>query len=144
MAILGVLTNALVLVNGVDLSDHVEKVTVSDERSKVPITAMGATANGYTKGLGDASIKLTFYQDMSAGKVHATLQPLINSATPVAVEVRGVNAARSATNPAFLLSSALMFNYSGLDGGATDNNASKTEVEFSNASSAGGMTYPTA
>lgn len=143
MAIVGVLTNALVLVNGVDLSDHVEKVTISDDRSKVPVTAMGATANGYTKGLGDAKITLTLYQDLSAGKTHATLQPLISSTTPVAVEVRTVNAARSATNPAFLLSSALMFNYTPLDSGVSDNTASDMTVEFDNASSAGGMTYPT-
>jgi hypothetical protein len=144
MAIVGVLTNALVLVNGVDLSDHCETVTVSDERSQVPITAMGATANAYTKGLGDASITLSFYQDMAAGKVHATLQPLINSTTPVAVEVRPLNAGRSATNPAFVLASALMFNYTPVDGGATDSKPSQTEPEFSNASSSGGMSYLTA
>jgi len=43
------LTNALVLVNGVDLSDHVDKVTVNDGREKVDVTAMGATAKGYQK-----------------------------------------------------------------------------------------------
>jgi hypothetical protein len=135
------LTNALVLVNGVDLSDHVETVTVNDGREKVDVTAMGATAKAYQKGLGDASISLGFFQDFSPAKVHATLQPLIGSTTPVAVEVRAVNAARSATNPAFLLSSALLFNYDGLDGTVGD--ASKMTAEFSNAASAGGMTYPT-
>ena len=136
------LTNALVLVNGVDLSDHVDKVTVNDGREKVDVTAMGATAKGYQKGLGDASITLDFFQDFAAGKTHATLQPLIGSTTPVAVEVRSVNGARSATNPAFLLSTALLFNYDGLDGSVGD--ASKMSAEFSNASSSGGMTYPTA
>lgn len=135
------LTNALVLVNGVDLSDHVRSVTVNDERDKQDITAMGATAKAYTKGLGDASISISFLQDFAAGKVHATLQPLINSSTPVAVEVRAVNAARSATNPAFLLSSAQLFTYSGLDGGVGD--VSEMTAEFSNSSSSGGMTYPT-
>lgn len=142
MAIVGVLTNALVLVNGVDLSDHVDTVTVTDTRSKVPITAMGATANAYTKGLGDASIQLNFYQDMSAAKVHATLQPLLGSNTPIAVEVRAVNAARSATNPGFVLASAGMFDYTGLSGGASANAASMTSVTFENTSSSGGMTYP--
>lgn len=136
------LTNALVLVNGVDLSDHVEKVTVSDDRDKQEITAMGATAKAYTKGLGDAGIKIGFLQDFASGKVHATLSPLISSSSAVAVEVRAVNASRSATNPAFLLSSAQMFNYSGLDGSVGD--VSKMEAEFSNSSSSGGMTYPTA
>lgn len=136
------LTNAKVLVNGVDLSDHTKSVTVSDDRDKKDVTAMGATANAYQKGLGDATISVGFLQDFAAGKVHATLQPLIGSTTPVAVEVRAVNAARSATNPAFLLASALMFNYSGLDGSVGD--VSEMTAEFSNSDSAGGMSYPTA
>ena len=135
------LTNAYVAVNGVDLSDHVESVTVSDDRDKVDVTAMGATAKAYQKGLGDAKIEIGFFQDFAAAKVHATLQPLIGSTTPVAVEVRAVNTGRGATNPAFYLASALMFNYTGLDGSVGD--ASKMKAEFSNANSAGGMTYPT-
>jgi hypothetical protein len=136
------LTTAKVLVNGVDLSDHVKSVTVSDDRDKKEITAMGATAKAYTKGLGDATISIGFLQDLDAGKVHATLQPLIGSSTAVPVEVRAVNAARSATNPAFLLASAQMFNYTGLDGSVGD--VSEMTAEFSNSSSSGGMTYPTA
>jgi hypothetical protein len=135
------LTNAQVFVNGVDLSDHTEKVTVTDDRAKVDVTAMGATAIAYQKGLGDAKISIDFFQDFAAGKVHATLQPLISSTTPVAVEVRAVNAPRSATNPAFLLAAALLFTYTGLDGKVGD--ASKMTAEFQNAASAGGMTYPT-
>lgn len=136
-----VLTDALVLVNGVNLSDHVEKVTTEDTRDEVDITAMGATAKTITKGLGDAKITLDFFQDLAAAKVHATLQPLIASTTPIAVEVRATSAARSATNPAFLLSQALLMNYSGLDGKVGD--ASKMSATFQNAGQAG-MTYPTA
>jgi hypothetical protein len=136
-----VLTNAMVLVNGVDLSDHVSKVTVTDSRASVDVTAMGATSTAITKGLGDARITLDFFQDFAAAKVHATLQPLIGSSTPVAVEVRPVNAARSATNPAILLSGALLMNYSALDGSVGD--ASKFSADFVNASQTG-MTYPTA
>jgi hypothetical protein len=136
------LTNCMVLIGGTDLSDRVRSVTISDDRDKVENTTMGATANSYAKGLGDASIKIGFVQDLAAGKVHATLQPLIGSTTTTTVEVRAVNAARSATNPAFLLSNALMFNYTPLDGSIGD--LSEMEVEFSNASGSGGMTYPTA
>jgi hypothetical protein len=135
------LTNCMVLIGGTDLSDRVRSVTISDDRDKVENTTMGATANSYAKGLGDASIKIGFVQDLAAGKVHATLQPLIGSTTTTTVEVRAVNAARSATNPAFLLSNALMFNYTPLDGSIGD--LSEMEVEFSNASGSGGMSYPT-
>src|SRR5262245_49084232 len=132
------LTDAHIIVNGVVLSDHGNSVTVTDERDQIDITAFGATSKAYQKGLGDASITVTFFQDMAAGKTHATLQPLIGSTTPVNVEVRATSAGRSATNPAALLS-ALLFTYSMLDGGVGE--ASTTEATFVNAAQAG-MTYP--
>lgn len=135
------LTNALVLVGGTDISDHVKAVHISDSRDKAEITAMGATSKAYTKGLGDADITLDLYQDFAAAKTHQQLQPLIGSTTTTTVEVRPVNAARSTTNPAFYLAAALLFNYNALDVEVGD--VPVISAEFSNASSAGGMTYPT-
>lgn len=135
-----VLTDAMVIVNGVTLSDHANSVTVEDTRDAVDITAFGATSKATTKGLGDASITIDFFQDFAAGKVHATLQPLIASSTPVTVEVRPTSAARSATNPAAVLS-ALLMNYNALSGGVGE--ASKISAQFVNGSQTG-MTYPTA
>lgn len=135
----GVLTNALVLINGVDVSDHCSKVTLTDSRASVDITAMGALNLTVTKGLGDGKVSLDLYQDFAAAKVHATLQPLIGSSTPVTIEVRAVNAARSATNPAFLMSGLLM-SYPMLDGKVGD--ANSATYEFVNGSQAG-ITYPT-
>lgn len=134
------LTDAHILVNGVLLSDHANAVSVEDTRDPVDITAFGATSKATTKGLGDAKITVTFFQDFAAAKVHATLQPLISSTTPVSIEVRATSAARSATNPAALMSGLLM-NYNMLDGSVGD--ASEIEAEFVNAAQAG-MTYPTA
>jgi hypothetical protein len=136
----GPLTDALVIVNGVTLSDHANHVTINDEREQVDITAFGAVNKAYSKGLGDATIEIVFFQDFTAGKIHATLSPLIGSSTPVTVEVRNTSAARSATNPAALMT-ALLFNYSMLDGGIGD--ASEITANFVNASQAG-ITYPTA
>jgi len=134
------LTDATVIVNGVTLSDHANSVTVEDTRDAVDITAFGATSKATTKGLGDAKITVTFFQDFAAGKVHATLQPLIGSTTGVVIEVRATSAGRSATNPAALMTGLLM-NYNMLDGGIGD--ASEIEAEFVNSAQAG-MTYPTA
>lgn len=138
MAIIPI-TNSLVLINAVDLSDHVQKIDTTDSRSKVDITTMGATSTVYTKGLGDASAKITFFNDWAAAKVHATLQPLIGSTTPFTIEVRPVNSGRTATNPAFLMT-ALLFDYAFLSVSVGD--APTMDVEFTNAASAG-VTYPT-
>ena len=142
MAIVGVFTNAYVSVNGVDLSDHGRSITVSDERAAVDVTAFGAGYVQETKGLGTATISIGFLQDLSAAKVHATLQPLIGSSTPVAVEVRAVNSGRTATNPGMVLASALLFTYTPLDGSIGD--AAEFTAEFRNAPGGAGLTYPTA
>ena len=133
------LVDAFISVNSVTLSDHSNKVTVEDTRDAVDITAFGATSKAVTKGLGDAKITITFFQDFAAGKVHATLQPLIASTTPVPVEVRATSGARSATNPASLMQGLLM-SYNMLDGGVGE--ASQITAEFDNGSQTG-MTYPT-
>jgi hypothetical protein len=133
------LTDAYVAVNGVVLSDHANQVQVEDTRDSVDITAFGATSKAVTKGLGDAKITVTFFQDFAASKVHATLQPLIGSTTGVTIEVRATSAARSATNPAALMTGLLM-NYNMLNGGVGD--ASTIQAEFTNSSQTG-MTYPT-
>ena len=134
-----VLTDATVIINGVTLSDHAKSVTVEDTRDQVDLTAFGATNKTYGKGLGDGKFTIEFFQDFAAGEVHATLQPLISSTTPVTVEVRATSAARSATNPGIVMS-ALMFNYNPLSGSIGD--ASTFSAEFQNAAQ-GGITYPT-
>jgi hypothetical protein len=117
------MTDCMLIVNGVTLSDHADSVTVTDTRDEVDITAFGATSKA-----------------IAAGKTHATLQPLIGSTTPVAVEVRPTSGARSATNPAALLAGALLTGYTFLAGGIGE--ASKITAAFRNAAQAG-MAYPT-
>lgn len=134
------MTDALIIINGVTLSDHGNKVTVTDNREDKDATAFGATSKASLKGLGDASIAIGLFQDFASGKTHATLQPLIASTTPVAIEVRPTSAARSATNPAALLATALMFDYNMLDASIGD--IPMTTATFKNSGNAG-MTYPT-
>ena len=134
------LTDALIIINGVTLSDHGNKVTITDSREDKDATAFGATSKSSLKGLGEASMDIDLYQDFASGKTHATLSPLISSTTPVAVEVRATSAARSATNPAALLATALMFDYKMLDASVGD--VPMTTATFKNSGNAG-MTYPT-
>lgn len=134
MAILGAWTNGKVIVNGVDLSDHATSVTVETSRDEVDVTAMGAANKVVTPGLGDATITVTFLQDFAAGSVDATLSSMASSTTPVTIEVRSVNAARSTTNPAYTLS-ALMYGYSPLSGSVGD--AATIDVSFRNAAQVG-------
>jgi hypothetical protein len=134
------LTDALIIINGVTLSDHANQVKVEDTRESKDFTAFGATSKAVGKGLGDAKITMKLFQDFASGKTHATLQPLIGSTTGVVIEVRATSAARSATNPAALMT-GLLFNYNMIDGSIGE--PSMIDAEFVNASQAG-LTYPTA
>ena len=129
-----VLTDAMIIVNSVTLSDHANKVTVEDTRDEVDVTAFGATSKAVAKGLGDATMSIDFFQDFAAGKTYATLQPLINQTTGITVEVRPTSAARSATNPAFVMT-ALLMTFNALDG--TIGEASKISASFRNAAQTG-------
>ena len=135
MAVLGAFTNAKVIVNGVDLSDHCTAVSVESSLDEVDITAMGATNKVVTPGLGDATISATFLQDYGAGSVDATLQPLsVAGAAAFQVEVRPVNSARSTTNPAYVMT-AKMYGYNPVGGSVGDELT--IDVSFRNAAQTG-------
>jgi hypothetical protein len=136
---ISVLTDAMVIINSVTLSDHANSVTVNDTRDSVDITAFGAVNKAVTKGLGDASISVDFFQDFAAGKTDATLRPLIGSGG-IVIEVRPTSGARSATNPAAVMTGMLM-NYNFIAGGVGE--ASTISAEFVNSSQTG-MQYLTA
>lgn len=130
------LRNARILVNGVDLSDHADSVSVGDTAEEVDVTSF--SANGYREflqGLKDGTITVSFFQDYAAGKVDATLRPLYASGATFPVVVRpNAGAAVSATNPE-VTQTCVLNSYGLVEGGVGE--ALKTEATFRNASSAG-------
>jgi len=95
-----VLTNALVTVNGVDLSDMVASITLNSTVDSVETTAFSTTGTRTrVAGLTDNSISLEFHQDYATNEVEQTIYPLIGTTT--AVTVKPVNAATSTTNPLY-------------------------------------------
>jgi len=101
-----VLTNAKVIINSVDLSDHARSVKVSYKADQQDNTVMGNTTHSKLAGLLDWQMDIEFGQDWAANKVDATLFPLVGAA-PFTVEVRPVNTSRGATNPAYTGSATL-------------------------------------
>ena len=94
-----VLTNAQVLINAVDLSDHVKTVTINYTAAELDATTMGASSIARLPGLKDWTMDVTFTQDYGSSSVDATLFPLVGTAS--VVDVKPVNGARSATNPSY-------------------------------------------
>lgn len=129
-----VLKSPEILVNAVDMSDHVDQVTIETSRDEVDSTAFQSAFKETLAGLGDASITMEFQQDFAAGEVDATLWPLSTSDVAFPVWIKPTTAAISATNPQYQMS-CLLFNYSPLDGAVGE--LAKTSVTFKNASAAG-------
>jgi len=121
-----VLTNAQVTVNGVDLSDHVDSVEVQTNVDDVDITAMGASAHQHAPGLRNDKITVNFLQDFAAGKVDATLFPLLGN-TGFSVKVVPVATTVSTTNPSYT-ATCVLFTYNPLSGKVGER--SDTSVEF--------------
>jgi hypothetical protein len=129
-------TNGYVLVNGVDLSNQARSCEVTTSTPEVDVTAFGDTMMQYAGGIPDASITVEFFQSQAAGSVDATLWPLAtSSSTTFTVEVRRQNAARSATNPGFVMSARMLGDYSPLSGDV--GSALTTNATFRNASQTG-------
>lgn len=109
--------DAKVVVNSVNLSDHVRKVKLSIDVDDLDNTAMGATYKNRQGGLKDWSVDIEFNQDFAASNVDATLFPLIG--TVVSFTLNPTSGANSATNPAYS-GNLLIKEYTPLDGSVGD------------------------
>lgn len=91
--------NAKVEVNGTDLSDHVESVTINYSSEMLDETAMGDSSRIRKGGLKDWSIDVNFHQDFASGEVDATLFAIVG--TTACLEVRPQNICSTTVNPIY-------------------------------------------
>jgi hypothetical protein len=115
-----VFKDASITVNGVNLSDHANQVTVEDSAAEVDLT--GFTSAGYSEfgqGLKDASITVTFFQDYASGSVDATLATLYSGGSAGTVVVKPTSATVSGTNPTYTMTGRL-FSYAPIGGAVGD------------------------
>ena len=130
-----ILRDAYISVNGVDLSDHCESLELDESWPNIDVTGMGAAFKERLLGIGDASVKATWFNDFAAGETFDTLRNLAGSNTPFPVVIRPVKAsAVSSTNPSFTMQSVLD-GFSPIKGKVGE--ASMTDTTFWNASPTG-------
>lgn len=108
---------AVVKIATVDLSAYVKSVTINQSFDEVEVTAMGASAHVFAKGLENGSIDLVLLNDTVAAKVNATLQAAWG--TTVAIVVQQSSAATSAANPTYT-STILVNNLTPINGAPGD------------------------
>ena len=92
--------DAYLVINSVDLSDHVRQVTLNYKAELQDDTAMGDDSRSRLAGLTDFDIDVEFFQDYASGKVDATLFSLVGAAA-VAIELRPTSGSVSSTNPKY-------------------------------------------
>jgi hypothetical protein len=96
-----ILKDVSVLVNGIDLSDHVKHVELNIDAAEVDVTAMGNSGYAsYLAGMKKWHCIVTFFNDFAAGSVYATIFAQIGNLVPIILRpVKGT--VISATNPEF-------------------------------------------
>ena len=113
-----VFTNAVVTVNGTDLSDHIAAVTLDTSADEVETTAFGTAGwRSRVAGLKDGSIQLDWHQDFATSSVDSVLSSAFGSVGTVVVLPNG--SAASATNPRYTIS-AVISSYSPVAGSIGD------------------------
>lgn len=95
-----VLKDAFLSINGSDLSDHVQSVTLNYTGDLQESTAMGDGSRQRLSGLLDWSLDITFRQDFASGSVDDTLFDLVGG-DPFPVIIRPTSAPVGPTNPSF-------------------------------------------
>ena len=84
-------------INNVDLSDHVQSVTLNQSFDELEVTAMGDTAHKFVKGLEANSLTVSFLNDTATANVLATLSAAYGT-TVVTKMLNDKAGAVSATN----------------------------------------------
>ena len=100
------LSNPVVTVNAVDLTDQCTAATFTQRYDQLEKTAFGDTARKFGNGLGNHEVTLTFYMSYATSETFATLENVVGGACTVIV--KPANAADSATNPGFTLTGAFL------------------------------------
>ena len=100
------LSNPVVTVNSVDLSDQCRAAEFRVNVGELESTAFGSTSRTYVSGLYENSVKLTLYMSYATTETYATLKSLVGTSTTV--KVKPTSAAASATNPEMILTGTFL------------------------------------
>jgi hypothetical protein len=107
-----------VKVNSVDLSDHVQSVTLNRTFDELEVTAMGDSGHKFVKGLEASSVTIDFLNDTASANVLQTLQAAWGTNVTV-VFLQDKSTAVSATNPLYTMT-CLVNNTTDINGAVGD------------------------
>jgi hypothetical protein len=100
------LSNPIVTVNSVILTDQCTSAVFTHRFDSLESTSFGDTDRKYVKGLGNHEVTLSLYMSYASSETYATLSSLVGTTTTV--RVQPTSDADSATNPGFILTGAFL------------------------------------
>jgi hypothetical protein len=106
MATATYLSNPVVTVNSVDLSDQCSAATFTRTIEALEATAFGDVARKYVGGLEANEVTLTLYMSYAAAETYATLSGLVGTSTNLTV--KPVTGNTSPTNPLVTITGAFL------------------------------------
>jgi hypothetical protein len=95
------LSNPVVTINSVDLTDQTSSAVLTRVIEALESTAFGSGSRVYTSGLENNTLTVTLYNSYAVSETYATLKALVG--TQLNVTVKPTSAATSATNPVHTL-----------------------------------------
>jgi len=96
-----ILSNPVVTVNTVDLTEQCTAAALVRTRPALDVTSFGDDSRRDTGGLWESELTLTLYMSYAATNVYATLKSLVGTTTTVTL--KPTSSATSATNPLLTL-----------------------------------------
>jgi hypothetical protein len=100
------LSNPVVTINSVDLTDQCTAASLTKTVEALESTSFGGVARVYVGGLQANEIVLTMYNSFATTETYATLSGLVGTSTNITV--KPTSAATSATNPIFTITGAYL------------------------------------
>jgi len=114
-----VLTDVGVVLGGVDLSDHIASVEISQNFDAVETAAFGDGGRTRVAGLEDSTLSLSFHQDFDTGEVDATIAPLVGGTASFDLAPFGTGVAAAGTAPRYT-GTVLVTEWTALNGAVGD------------------------
>ena len=101
------LSNPVVKIGAVDISDQTTAANLSQTIQELQGNGFGSTAVSYVAGLQNNSLTLDLYWSTAASETYATLKSLVGTVVTT-VTIQGSSAITSATNPLGTLTGSFM------------------------------------
>lgn len=126
-----VMINATIIINGTNVSNQGNKVTVEKTTAENDGTGFQSDFEQTEPGLKSASIPMTLFQSYGPGSINSLIGGIEDSGEPAIIVVTPKDDVVSATNPAFVLKEGKPFGYNPVDGSAPGSLIT-TDVTFKN------------